>query len=72
MSSQVPDLHVFVIRARQEPREIPGALSEWRFWIEHHPGGESHHYREFAEILGFIARYLPSRALEPRVPRLPR
>ena len=53
----------FVIRARREPREIPGAAPEWRFWIEHLPGGEQHHYRAFAEVLHFIAGYLPEQAL---------
>jgi hypothetical protein len=57
------DVHVFVIRARCEPREIPGAAPEWRFWVEHLPGGEQHHYRDFAEVLRFIARYLPDQAL---------
>ena len=64
MTPQGPDLHVFVIRARREPREIPGAPAEWRFWIEHHPGGEQHHYRSFAEVLAFIAEKLPADALE--------
>ena len=54
-----PHVHVFVIRARKEPREIPGASPEWRFWIEHLPGGEQHYYRDFAEVLHFIAGYLP-------------
>jgi hypothetical protein len=56
-------VHVFVIRARREPREIAGAVPEWRFWIEHLPGGEQHYYREFSEVLGFIAGYLPHPAL---------
>lgn len=64
MTPQGPDLHVFVIRARREPREIAGAAPEWRFWIEHHPGGEQHHYADFAELLGFIREYLPAQALE--------
>jgi len=63
MTSQGPDLHVFVIRARREPREIPAAPAEWRFWIEHHPSGARHYYRDFAEVLGFIAEHLPSDAI---------
>jgi hypothetical protein len=65
MSTLEPDVHVFVIRARCEPREIPGALPEWRFWIEHLPGGEQHHYKDFAGVLAFIAGYLPEEALWP-------
>jgi hypothetical protein len=63
MSMVEPHVHVFVIRARCEPREIPGAPPEWRFWIEHLPGGEQHYYREFSEVLRFIAGYLPDQAL---------
>jgi len=62
MTPHGSDLHVFVIRARREPREIPGAPAEWRFWIEHHPGGEQHYYRNFAEVLAFIAAHLPADA----------
>ena len=51
MSMAEPHVHVFVIRARSEPREIPGAAPEWRFWIEHLPGGEQHYYRDFSEVL---------------------
>ncbi|MET0555589.1 MAG: hypothetical protein ABW221_21290 [Vicinamibacteria bacterium] len=63
MPTPEPDVHVFVIRARCEPREIPGAVPEWRFWIEHLPGGDGHHYRDFAAVIAFIAEYLPQRAL---------
>ena len=63
MSMVEPHVHVFVIRARSEPREIPGAEPEWRFWIEHLPGGEQHYFREFSEVLRFIAGYLPEQAL---------
>ena len=55
----MPDPHVFVIRARLEPREIPGAAPERRFWIEHQPGGEQRHFKNFAGVLEFIALYLP-------------
>jgi len=64
MTPQGPDLHVFIIRARREPREICGAPSAWRFWIEHHPSGAQKYFRDFAEVLGFIAEYLPADARE--------
>ena len=63
MSSVEAEVHVFVIRARLEPREMAGAVPQWRFWIEHLPGGERHHYRDFAEVLAFIAGFLPEHAL---------
>ena len=59
MTSSESDVHAFVIRARREPREIPGAAPEWRFWIEHLPGEEQQYFRDFADVLRFIARYLP-------------
>ena len=63
MTSPRPDLHVFVFRARRVPREIQDAEPEWRFWIEHHPGGEQHNYRDFDGVLRFIAQYLPDHVL---------
>ena len=64
MTLQGPDLHVFVVRVRREPREIPGAPAEWTFWIEHLPGGAQHYYRDFAGLLAFIAEFLPAEAME--------
>jgi len=63
MPSLEGEVHAFVIRARREPREAPGAAPEWRFWIEHLPGGEQRHFRSFAEVLAFIAGFLPEHAL---------
>ncbi len=62
-------LHAFVIRVRREPREIPGAPAEWTFWIEHHPSGTQHYYRDFAGVLAFIAECLPPDALKRRADR---
>lgn len=64
MTRQGPDLHVFIVRVRREPREILGAPDEWTFWIEHHPSGTRHYYRDFAGLLDFIAEYLPMDAME--------
>ncbi len=65
MTSPGPDLHVFIIRARREPREIPDTSPEWRFWIEHHPGGEQRNVRDFAGVLEFIIGQLPDLRIEP-------
>ena len=59
MTSFGPYLHVFIIRARREPREIPGAPPEHRFWVEHHPGGEQRNFKDFIGVLDFIVLYLP-------------
>lgn len=64
MTLQGSDLHVFVVRVRREPREIAGAPVQWTFWIEHHPTGTQHYYRNFAGLLDFIAEYLPADAME--------
>jgi hypothetical protein len=71
MTSPGSDLHAFVIRARREPREIAGAPSEWRFWVEHHPGGERHYYGDFAEVLAFIMTHLPPPAIGTGAPPSP-
>lgn len=65
MSSFGPNLHVFIVRARREPREI-AAPPEWRFWVEHHPGGEQRNFRDFAAVLGFIGLYLTDLEVVPR------
>jgi len=65
MTSIGPNFHVFIVRARREPREIPTALPEWRFWVEHHPGGQQRNSRDFAGVLEFIGLYLTELELEP-------
>jgi len=68
MPSPGPDFHVFIVRARQERREIPAAPPEWRFWIEHHPGGQQRNFKDFQGVLEFIGLYLPCSALAPTRP----
>jgi hypothetical protein len=58
MTSFGPNLHVFVIRARREPREIPAVSPEWRFWVEHHPGGEQRNFSDFPAVLAYVGLYL--------------
>jgi len=72
MTPPGPELHVFIIRARREPREIPGAPSEWKFWIEHHPGGTQHYFRRFSDVLDFISDSLPADAIDRAVMPPPR
>jgi hypothetical protein len=55
-----PNSHVFIIRVRSEPREIPGAPTEWRFWVEHLPSGDRQNLREFGDVLAFIRVHVPS------------
>ncbi len=65
MTSFGRDFHVFIIRSRREPREIQGAPPEWRFWIEHQPGGEERNLRDFAGVVEFILCYLPDLKAAP-------
>ncbi len=65
MTPSGPDLHVFIVRARREPREIPAASPAWRFWVEHHPGGEHRNFSDFAAVLAFVGRYLTDLDLMP-------
>ena len=58
MTSFGPDFHVFIIRARLEPREMPSAIPEWRFWVEHHPGGEQRNFRDFVALMDFLGSHL--------------
>jgi hypothetical protein len=58
MTSSGSDVHVFIVRARRESREVPAAELEWRFWVEHHPGGEQRNCKDFASVLRFIRTYV--------------
>lgn len=70
MTPPGPELHVFIIRARREPRERPDAPPCWKFWIEHQPSGQRHYFRTLDELLAFIDATLPRDAREPCPSRL--
>ncbi len=63
MTPPGPELHVFVIRARREPRELPGAPAVWKFWVEHHPTGRRQYFGSLDEVLRFVAGSLPADAV---------
>ena len=50
---------VFIVRIRQEAREIPDAPPEWRGVVEHVPNGERRYFRNLKEITAFIAQFVP-------------
>lgn len=52
--------HVFIVRIWLEPREISGAVVEWRGVIEHLPTQERHYLNDLAAIGRFITPYLDS------------
>ncbi len=51
--------YVFIVRIRQEVREIPDAPPEWRGVIEHVPNGERRYFRNLNEMTAFIAHFVP-------------
>jgi hypothetical protein len=46
--------HVFIVRIWLEPREIAGAVVEWRGMIEHLPTQERRYLTDLAAIAPFI------------------
>lgn len=51
-------MHVFIVRIWIEPREIAGAVVEWRGVIEHLPTQERRYLNDLAVIANFITPYL--------------
>jgi hypothetical protein len=49
---------VFIIRIWREPREIEGALPEWRGVIESTHDNQRRYLKSLDEIIGFILPYL--------------
>ena len=56
--------HVFVVRIWLEPREIAGAVVEWRGVIEHLPTQERCYLNDLAVIAPFITPYLNSMGVQ--------
>ncbi len=58
MKSIEDDAHSFIVRVRLEPRELEGAVSEWRGMIEHVASGERLFINDVIRIVEFITPYL--------------
>ena len=58
MSSYEKGAHSFIVRIWYEPREIEGALPEWRGVIEHVSTGERQYVKDLDAIAIFIFPYL--------------
>jgi hypothetical protein len=52
--------HVFIVRIWLEPRELAGAVVEWRGVIEHVPTQERRYLNDLAALSSFITPYLDS------------
>ncbi len=53
------DTHSFVLRCWREPRELEEAEPVWRGEVEHVPTGKRIYFKNFEELKGFLASYLP-------------
>jgi hypothetical protein len=53
-------MHVFMVRIWLEPREIAGAVVEWRGVIEHLPTQKRRYLNDLAALSSFITPYLDS------------
>lgn len=62
MSTFVENTHVFILRIWLEPREIEGAVPQFRAVIEHVSSGEQRYLGDLDEIVQVISGYVP----EPR------
>ena len=59
MKSFCKETHSFVLRCWREPRELEAAESVWRGEVEHVPTGKRIYCKNFEELKGFLASYLP-------------
>ena len=65
MSSFEKGTHSFIVRIWYEPREIEGAVPEWRGVIEHVPSSERHYFKNLDAIAIFINSYLVEMEVQP-------
>ncbi len=64
MKSFCEDTHSFILRCWREPREIEEAAPVWRGEVEHVPTGKRIYFKNFEELKGFLASYLPEMTAE--------
>ena len=57
--------HVFIVRVWREPREIEGAISEWRGVVEHVPSKQRRYVKDLDEITTFMVSYLGQVGVRP-------
>ena len=50
--------HSFIVRIWHEPRELKGAVPEWRGVIEHISSGKRRYFRHINEVTNFMEPYL--------------
>lgn len=60
----------FIIRIWREPREIEGALPEWRGVIESTHDNQRRYLKSLDEIIAFIAPYLDKMGVSLEIERL--
>ncbi len=59
------DPELFLLRIWAESRELPGASSVYRGWLQHVRSSESTYLRDLEQIAPFVARCLAERGALP-------
>jgi hypothetical protein len=62
------DSQAFIVRVWREPREMRGAVPDWRGMIEHVPSKERRYIKDLGEIAAFITPYLQRMGVKLGVP----
>ena len=60
--------HTFILRIWIEPREIEGAVAEWRGVVEHVDSGQRKYLNDLDQIMAFIAPYLREMGIKASSP----
>jgi hypothetical protein len=61
MKSFEENAHAFIVRLWQEPREIEGAVVEWRGVVLHVATNRRQYFKHLDDIISFIAPYAGKR-----------
>lgn len=56
---------LFLLRIWAEPRELPGAISVYRGWLQHLRSGDSTYLRDLDQVTPFVERCLAEHSSLP-------
>lgn len=65
MASFDGNTHVFIVRVWREPREIEGAMPEWRGTIEYMPSAEKLCFKNLEAAIAFIIEKSGAETMQP-------
>jgi len=69
MKSFEENTHAFIVRLWEEPREIEGAVVEWRGMVLHVATNKRRYFNHLDDIMSFIAEYTGKRNADIPVSR---